>query len=228
MALLSHLDTVRMLERALRRSGLPVSFSGGFHPLPRLQLALALPLGVEAGADWLDLEFASRVDPEQALAALRCELPPGFLLERVVEVPVGGPSLSQELAAAEWTLELSAVDPAPELGTERWEAAIAALLAAEALPWSDTDKKGRPRQRDGRPFLLGLELLGPLDAATGPVSLRLRAAIDGQGRSLRPDQLAHWLQEELGVALRLGRLRRERLILRDPLQPAGSGRASFN
>ena len=46
LALISHLDTLRMLERALRRSGLPVSFSGGFHPLPRLQLALPLPLGV--------------------------------------------------------------------------------------------------------------------------------------------------------------------------------------
>ena len=57
MALLSHLDVVRMLERSLRRSGLPVSFTGGFHPLPRLQLALALPLGVEAHGEWMDLEF---------------------------------------------------------------------------------------------------------------------------------------------------------------------------
>ncbi|MFM7515090.1 MAG: TIGR03960 family B12-binding radical SAM protein, partial [Cyanobium sp.] len=47
LALISHLDLLRLLERALRRTGLPVSFTGGFHPLPRLQVALALPLGVE-------------------------------------------------------------------------------------------------------------------------------------------------------------------------------------
>ena len=71
MALLSHLDLVRMLERALRRSQLPVSFTGGFHPLPRLQLALALPLGAEADSDWLDLSFTEVVQPEQLMDRLR-------------------------------------------------------------------------------------------------------------------------------------------------------------
>ncbi|MFM9109001.1 MAG: TIGR03936 family radical SAM-associated protein, partial [Prochlorococcaceae cyanobacterium] len=66
MALISHLDCLRLLERALRRSGLPVSFSGGFHPLPRLQVALALPLGAEGLGEWFDLEFAQPIDPEQA------------------------------------------------------------------------------------------------------------------------------------------------------------------
>ena len=62
MALLSHLDLVRMLERALRRSGLPISFTGGFHPLPRLQMALALPLGAEAHGEWMDMEFSEPLD----------------------------------------------------------------------------------------------------------------------------------------------------------------------
>ena len=48
MHLLSHLDILRLLERGLRRSKLPVSYSAGFHPLPRLRIALALPLGIEA------------------------------------------------------------------------------------------------------------------------------------------------------------------------------------
>ena len=67
MALLSHLDLMRMLERALRRSALPISFTGGFHPLPRIQIALALPLGAEAQSEWMDLEFTEALDPESFL-----------------------------------------------------------------------------------------------------------------------------------------------------------------
>ena len=63
MALLRYLDVMRLLERALRRSGLPVSYSGGFHSLPRLQIALALPLGVEAFGEWMDLDFYQSVEP---------------------------------------------------------------------------------------------------------------------------------------------------------------------
>ncbi len=215
LALLSHLDIVRLLERALRRSGLPVSFTGGFHPLPRLQLALALPLGVEALGEWLDLEFATPVDPVEALTRLRSQLPAEFPLQSVEAVPLSGPSLSQELVAAEWSVELCPIEPGRCLTPQRWREAIATLLAAEALPWSDTDKKGRPRQRDCRPFLESLEPLIPADG-TDSLTVRLRATIDPQGRSLRPEQLLRWMAERLGLPLRLGRLRRERLLLREP------------
>ena len=104
MALLSHLDLVRMLERALRRSQLPVSFTGGFHPLPRLQLALALPLGAEADSDWLDLSFTEVVQPEQLMDRLAPLLPEGFALLEAHGVPVKSPALSQMLQSAHWRL----------------------------------------------------------------------------------------------------------------------------
>ena len=104
MALLSHLDLVRMLERALRRSQLPVSFTGGFHPLPRLQLALALPLGAEADSDWLDLSFTEVVQPEQLMDRLAPLLPQGFALLEAHGVPVKSPALSQMLQSAHWRL----------------------------------------------------------------------------------------------------------------------------
>ena len=76
LARISHLDSVRLMERALRRSGLPVSFTGGFHPLPRLQFALSLPLGVEGLGEWFDLELTEpleRLDPEATRQATRRE-----------------------------------------------------------------------------------------------------------------------------------------------------------
>ena len=214
LALISHLDTLRLLERALRRSALPVSFTGGFHPLPRLQLALPLPLGVEGLGEWLDLEFVELVDPAAVRERLQVELPKEFQLLSAESVEVFGPSLSQQLMAARWQIQLT---PAPDPilpSLEQWQQAVAAVLAAPSLIWQDTDKKGRPRQRDCREALLGLGLnLEP----GGSVMLELDAAIDASGRSLRPEQLQHWLSEQLDRPLYLGRLRRQALHLKPVL-----------
>jgi len=226
LALISHLDTLRMLERALRRSGLPVSFTGGFHPLPRLQLALPLPLGVVGQGEWLDLEFIEAVDPAEALQRLAAVLPPEFRLLSAATVPLSGPSLSQELEAARWTFRLhpaaaSAGEPAGEPGAFpeglAWERAITALLAEPSLPWQDQDKKGRPRQRECRPYLLSLARVpGSLGGtvAADPPTLELEAAIDPQGRSLRPEQIAHWLAPILGQPLGVAAVCRQQLRLR--------------
>jgi radical SAM family uncharacterized protein/radical SAM-linked protein len=221
LALISHLDLLRLLERALRRSGLPVSFTGGFHPLPRLQVALALPLGVEGQGEWLDLEFTEAVDPAAVRVRLQAELPPGLQLLSAAVVPTFGPSLSQELAAAHWRFALRA-QAAPALEPEAWDAAIAALLAATELSWHDTDKRGRPRQRDCRPELVDLRRVAPgpscpeQNSPDAPV-FELEAAIDGAGRSLRPSQVAQWLAEQLGHELALGSQCRTALLLRELL-----------
>ena len=214
LALISHLDTLRMLERALRRSGLPVSFTGGFHPLPRLQLALPLPLGVEGFGEWLDLEFTEEVDPAQVRTRLQPQLPAGFQLLSLLRVPVFSESLSQELAAADWTFVLQPQAGAP-LTSQQWHQATSALLAAQALAWQDTDKKGRPRSRDCRPFLLELRLAELF--ADGAVALHLRAAIDASGRSLRPEQLQHWFAGLLGQPLALTSPSRQALLLKPVL-----------
>ena len=227
LALISHLDTLRMLERALRRSALPVSFTGGFHPLPRLQLALPLPLGVEGLGEWFDLEFVEPVDPAVVRQRLQEQLPLEFCLLSAQAVEVFGPSLSQELVAAHWRIALKPVLSGPAASAPsqaQWQQALAALMAADALIWEDTDKKGRPRQRDCRPALLDLRLAagasaGPGEASVDPdaVVLELQAAIDPSGRSLRPEQLQHWLGQRLGVALELGRLQRQALVLKPVL-----------
>jgi radical SAM family uncharacterized protein/radical SAM-linked protein len=219
LALISHLDTLRLLERALRRTGLPVSFTGGFHPLPRLQLALALPLGVEGLGEWLDLEFIEAVQPQEVRRRLQAELPAEFQLLSALEVPLQGPSLALELQEAHWTFELRpdpAGDPAAlaAAGVD-WQQAVDALLASGELPWSDTDKKGRPRLRDCRPSLLALRLEQPGsgDGSIDAVRLMLEAVIDPQGRSVRPAQISHWLGERLGIGLAVARQQRRALLL---------------
>ncbi len=230
LAWISHLDILRLLDRALRRGGLPVSFSGGFHPLPRLQVALPLPLGVEGAGEWLDLTLCRPMEAEEAREVLQRQLPEGLRLHSVEAVPVTGPSLSQEVMAARWRFALlpgASADPAaagpPALGAlspgddwpeaEAWQEALVALRDTEQWIWHDHDKKGRPRQRDCRPALRQARLSHACRQEPS-VELELETAIDGQGFGLRPEHLRVWLSERLGRPLRLGRMRREALILR--------------
>ena len=207
MALLSHLDLMRLLERALRRSGLPISFTGGFHPLPRVQIALALPLGAEADGEWMDMEFTEALDPLQLQQGLQPLLPPGITLLTVAEVPVSSPSLSQEIRAAVWSFDVEL-----ESGmTFDWSPAIAALLAADQLMWHDTDKKGRPRSRDCRSVLRRLDVLSGPEGSR--LRLRLEADVDSMGRSLRPSQIQHWLEQQVSEPIALQSLKRDRLEL---------------
>jgi hypothetical protein len=174
------------------------------------------------------VEEQGMVALEAVRRQLQAQLPLEFQLLSVGSVPVFGPSLSQELLKALWHFDLShqplgsAPDgpeaaPSPRLD---WDAAVADLLAAETLVWSDTDKKGRPRQRDCRPYLLQLARLEPVGARadtapapTATIRLALEASIDLQGRSLRPEQVRHWLAERLAAPLQLGQVQRRALVL---------------
>ena len=210
MALLSHLDLVRMLERALRRSQLPVSFTGGFHPLPRLQLALALPLGAEADSDWLDLSFTEVVQPEQLMDRLAPLLPEGFALLEAHGVPVKSPALSQMLQSAHWRLCLqpSGADRLP--AERRCQEALGELLGAEALPLEELDRQGRRRRRDLRPLLLDLHWH---QWSPQRLELGLETLVQANGRSLKPDQLRQLLSQRLGCELQQTQLRRVALKL---------------
>ncbi|MEL0170629.1 MAG: TIGR03936 family radical SAM-associated protein [Synechococcus sp.] len=210
MALLSHLDLVRMLERALRRSQLPVSFTGGFHPLPRLQLALALPLGAEADSDWLDLSFTEVVQPEQLMDRLAPLLPQGFALLEAHGVPVKSPALSQMLQSAHWRLclEPSGADSLPP--ERRCQEALGELLGAEALPLEELDRQGRRRRRDLRPLLLDLHWH---HWSPQQLELGLETLVQANGRSLKPDQLRQLLAQRLGFELQQTQLRRVALKL---------------
>jgi radical SAM-linked protein len=198
-----------------------VSFTGGFHPLPRLQFALSLPLGVEGLGEWFDLEFTElleRLDTETTRRALQNELPAEFQLLSVSAVPVSAPSLSQEVIRAQWrfTLQAPAAAAGPWPLPDAWDAAIADLLQADALIWNDTDKKGRPRTRDCRPALLQLRRSGegPIGSSSPALRLDLEAAVDPAGRSLRPEHIAHWLGERLALSLESTQVQRRSLVLR--------------
>ncbi len=217
MNLLSHLDLLRIFERSLRRSQLPVSYTGGFHPLPRLQLALALPLGIEAFKEWMDIDFYKQVKAEEIKDQLQNTLPKGISLKDAKEVPISKKSLSQELHAAIWSFDLSAVS-SQRTSPLQWQKGINSLIEAKELIWNDKDKKGRPRKRDYRKGLHSLKIIKtdfkhPQVTNDNQVRMQLKAGIDPMGQSLKPMYIQYWLGQYLQQDLNIQDIKRDELLL---------------
>ncbi len=97
VSLLSHRETMQCLERALRRSRLPMAYTSGFNPRPRISYSPALPLGVAAGAEYLEVVVEEDVDTENSLDKINRALPVGL---RVIEVQALAPNMPK---LSRWT-----------------------------------------------------------------------------------------------------------------------------
>jgi radical SAM-linked protein len=139
----SHRDLARALERALRRAEVPMAFSAGFSPHPKVSYMGAAPTGAASEAEYFEIGLSRRCDPEQVRAALDASLPPGIDVLECVEAGEGTGSLADRLEATRWRVDLPGVD-AGEL-----TAAVAELLARDEVMVSKRTKNG-PRDVDAR------------------------------------------------------------------------------
>ena len=108
---LSHLETATAIARALRRAKLPISFTGGERPRPRVSLGPALPVGIESVAETMEIELVEPMEPEQVVARLAPEMPAGLRLIEGWRVPEGAPSLEQEVRKSTYVARLPAGIP---------------------------------------------------------------------------------------------------------------------
>jgi radical SAM-linked protein len=105
----SHRDFGRAFERALRRAGVPMAYSSGFSPHPRISYANAAPTGAASEAEYLEIALAEICDPEKVRAALDAALPAG--LEVVAVVPASTGALAEELTGSRWRIDLPGTEP---------------------------------------------------------------------------------------------------------------------
>jgi radical SAM-linked protein len=141
----SHRDFQRALERALRRADIPMAYSAGFSPHPKVSYANSAPTGVASEAEYVELGVAEACDPEAVRAALDEALPPGLDVLEVVESRT--PDFANRLEASVWRVELPGV-PAADL-----PAAVDLLLAADEVLVDRMTKNGR-RTFDARQAVL--------------------------------------------------------------------------
>ncbi len=192
-----HLDVYRAWERWLRRASLPLAYTQGFSPHPRINLASALPLGFTSQAELVDIWLERDLPLEDISAALQASAPPGMIIERILQVDDKAPTLQTILEASEY--EITLLEPAPDL-VQR----LSALLQSTEIP-----RQRRGKAYDLRPLLLDVTLL-PAETRAAPhllAQLRAREAATG-----RPEELL----AALGIDPLSARFHRTRLLLATP------------
>jgi radical SAM family uncharacterized protein/radical SAM-linked protein len=149
--MVAHLEYLKMFQRGLRRARLPVRFSQGFHPTPKVSYLEALPMGVASEAELVDLELLYPVPVDQVIERINVQLPEGFKIIEGAEIPWKAPSPSAAVAASRYRIPLPPAPPQDLAGR------IAALLAS-AEQRVVRSKKGVPQSFDVRAQLLDLTL----------------------------------------------------------------------
>ena len=140
-------DFQRALERALRRADVPMAFSAGFHPHPKISYANAAPTGTASESEYFEISVTQRVDLDAVRAALDAALPEGLDILEVVEAAPG--ALADRLQASDWVLAFRDVE------LERLAEVAATFLAQERVEVTRTFKTG-PRTFDVRVAVLSL------------------------------------------------------------------------
>jgi len=184
----SHRDFSRAFERAVFRARIPMAYSSGFNPHPRISYAGAAPTGSASEAEYLEIALAEVVDPEQVHAALDEALPSGLDLLEVV-VSAGG-SLADRLEASHWRITLPGVAP------EAAASAVARMLAADEVLVERMTKKGL-RTFDCRGAVLTLG--GGVGSAGGQECAILDVVLRHGTPSVRPDDVLAGLREIAGL-----------------------------
>lgn len=170
----SHRDVARMWERAFRRVGLPLAYTQGFSPRPRVSFGLALPTGAESEAEYLDVELAAgtSVDAASLPGRLTPALPAGLDVAAAAVVDERADSLQHEVASCSWVVEVAGAGP------EELAALVGAALAAPSLVIT-RQRKGQTSHDDVRPSILSCRVVGTA----------LECELAAQPRTLRPSEL---------------------------------------
>lgn len=155
----SHRDIQRAFERALRRAEVPMAYSAGFTPHPKVSWAGAAPTGVASEAEYVEIGVTRVLDPAELARELDESLPRDLDILEIVEA--GTSNLMERLEASVWEIRLPGVEP------EEAARAVAAFLAADEVPVERMTKNGM-RNFDARAAVSGIEAVSPDSAGAAP------------------------------------------------------------
>jgi radical SAM-linked protein len=182
----SHRDVARMWERAFRRLDLPLAYSVGFSPRPKVSFGLALSTGHESVAEYLDLELdperADAIEVDGLPARLSAALPEGIDVIAAGRIDDRRDSLQHEVTSSSFDLVVAGAC------LEELRGLVAAALAAEAIVITRT-RKGTAVDDDVRPAILSVEVLEEVEGDDGRTCVRFSAELATQPRGLRPAEL---------------------------------------
>ena len=214
MALISHLDLLRLFDRAVRRAALPVAFSGGFHPSPRIAIAQALPLGATSCSEIVDFELTELVEPRKFQEQLAHQLPVDIPIYRVEVVELKAPAATQLLSRAEYLISVAVVQDA---SPGQWRDWVEAIKARDAIWLEQTTKSGKSQVVNLRDRLFELELVKSSVGAGGEENsaavLRYVGSCGNDGTQLKPAGVIFMLEQVTQSEFQLLHTHRSRLLL---------------
>ena len=186
----SHRDFARAFERAVRRAAIPIGFSSGFTPHPKISYANASPTGAASEAEYLEIGMTRPCDPDQVREALDSALPDGI---DIVEVVVAKPgALADRLQGSSWEIAL------PGVTAEHTQSAVDGFLAAEEVLIERMMKRGL-RTLDCRAAVLGLSVRSD-ETPMGPCAI-LAVVVRHDTPSIRPDDVLAGLRSSGGLTI---------------------------
>ena len=180
MRFASHLDVARAFERGVRRAGLPIAYSAGFTPHPKISYAGGAPTGVASEAEYLSLALTSRIEADVAREQLNAALPDGIDVIVVTEDAGGLPA--SRLTASEWQVVLPGLKPGDAAEV------VQKFLALEEAPVERLTSKGM-RRMDARSAVVSLDV----HDAAGDAMLRM--VLHHTVPSVRPDDVLNALRD---------------------------------
>jgi radical SAM-linked protein len=190
MRFASQLDVTRAFERGVRRAELPVAYSAGFTPHPKISYAGGAPTGVASEAEYLSLALTARSEAEAVRERLNAALPDGIDVIDVTEDAGGLPA--SRLTASEWQVIL------PGLTPDSVAPAVQRFLALEHAPVERLTNKGM-RSMDARSAVVTLDVDRAVGTANSSSSATLRMIVRHTVPAVRPDDVLTALREISGV-----------------------------
>lgn len=185
---ISHLDMQRMVQRIMRRAQIPMKYSEGFNPHPKLAFAMALAVGMTSKCEYFDVELESPMEPEEMVERLNLKAPAGFKAVRAMVTEEKLPSLTSMVEESAYTIKGEALSG--EKGQKILDN-VKELLEKESILQRKRNKKGKYVEREIRPLIRQLE--GSI--AGKEVTLKARLA-SGSRQNLRPEVVLHLLDPE--------------------------------
>jgi radical SAM-linked protein len=185
MRFASHRDVARAFERGVRRAGLPIAYSAGFSPHPKISYAGGAPTGVASEAEYLSLGVTTRQEAATVRETLDAALPDGIDVIDVTEDAGGLPA--DRLTASQWCVVLPGLDP------DSIPPAVNKFLALDSAPVERLTNKGM-RRMDARAAVVTID---PRRTASGDAELLM--VVRHTVPAVRPDDVLTALREACGL-----------------------------
>lgn len=193
---IAHLDLMRVFERAARRAGLPLAFTGGFNPHPKISFAAPLAVGIEGDSEYVEIELTTALPPSELAERLSASMPAGITIKEAHPAPEGEVALMAMVDRATYQVEGGAPSALANL---ELESAIIDFLALPEIYVERTTKDGRQKRYDIRPGIIFMSGRLKDDIIFWEMELKT-----GSAGNIRVDEVLSAMRERYPALLKTG------------------------